>query len=140
MFDEYIKTLEELHSMFQSKKGLEIGLAWGHSARVYLESHPGATLTSIDPENEWNVCLDNLIWIKGKSPEDVPKEKYDFIYIDGNHDYGAVVEDIKVCRPMLNGVLAFDDYNRPNFGVTKAVDEMGLKPFFNKNHIIAFYV
>jgi len=47
-----------------------------------------------------------------------------FVYIDGNHDYDFVLQDLKLWFPKVKnkGLLFGDDYNRP-YGVSKAVAE-----------------
>jgi len=49
---------------------------------------------------------------------------FDFIYIDGDHSYKAVLEDIKMWYPKvkIDGFIAGHDYNTTT-GVSKAVDE-----------------
>ena len=49
---------------------------------------------------------------------------FDFVYIDGNHDYDFVLQDLKLWFPKVKnkGILFGDDYNRP-YGVSKAVAE-----------------
>ena len=51
-------------------------------------------------------------------------EHFDFIYIDGNHDYNFVKQDLNIWFPKLKdkGILFGDDYSRP-YGVQKAVAE-----------------
>lgn len=55
----------------------------------------------------------------------------DFIFIDGNHHYEGVMEDLKNWRPKMKdgAIMAGDDYNPP-WGVEKAVTE-----FFGKENI-----
>ena len=51
---------------------------------------------------------------------------FDFIFIDGDHSYGGVKEDISASLPKLKigGVMAGDDYNHPPLdGLRKAVHE-----------------
>ena len=60
-----------------------------------------------------------------------PREYFHFVYIDANHTYEAVKEDIAVWFPKVkvNGVLGGHDYRRKMFpGVVRAVDE-----FIKKN-------
>ena len=51
-------------------------------------------------------------------------DNFDFVYIDGNHDYKFVVQDLNIWFPKLKdkGFLFGDDYSRP-YGVQKAVTE-----------------
>jgi hypothetical protein len=63
----------------------------------------------------WRVKdYDNLLSIKGDSAYVLPnlKEKYDFIYIDGDHTEKAVYRDAVNAWELLKseGILAFDDY------------------------------
>ena len=57
---------------------------------------------------------ENVMSIKGDSTYVLPnlKEKYDFIYIDGDHTEKAVYRDATNAWPLLKaeGILAFDDY------------------------------
>jgi len=55
-------------------------------------------------------------------------QTFDLIYIDGNHAYEYVRQDIEMWLPKLNpgGILAGDDYAHDLFpGVCQAVDEKG---------------
>jgi hypothetical protein len=49
--------------------------------------------------------------------------KFDFIWVDGDHTYGAVSQDLEISLAMLanGGVIAGDDYNWP--AVSEAVQE-----------------
>lgn len=51
-------------------------------------------------------------------------EYFDFIYIDANHDYDFVLQDLKLWFPKVKskGILFGDDYNRP-YGVHRALAE-----------------
>ncbi len=59
----------------------------------------------------------------------------DFAYIDGNHDYEYVKEDLNIWYEKLkqNGVLFGDDYSR-DYGVNKAVSEFA----FEKKLLVKF--
>jgi methyltransferase family protein len=63
---------------------------------------------------------------------DIPDE-LDFVYIDANHDYDAVLQDIKVYYPKVKkgGVIGGHDYCPRYPGVSKAVNE-----FFNHPNMI----
>lgn len=58
-----------------------------------------------------------------------PDNYFDWIYIDGNHLYEFVKQDLEMFLPKvkLHGLVAGDDYGSPGWwrdGVTKAVDEV----------------
>jgi hypothetical protein len=58
----------------------------------------------------------------------LPDGRFDFVYIDGNHRYEFVRDDLAAFAPKLRpgGVLAGDDYGVEGWwenGVTRAVDE-----------------
>lgn len=54
------------------------------------------------------------------------KERFDLIFVDADHSYEGVKEDIRLSWPLLNegGVFAGHDYNQE--GVAKAVSEHSL--------------
>ena len=57
-------------------------------------------------------------------------EYFDFIYIDGDHDYEAVRSDLEVWYPKLKkfGVMCGDDFGHPSgFGVIQAVTEFAFR-------------
>lgn len=71
-------------------------------------------------------CRDKIEWIKKYSMEavkDFEDEYFDFVYIDANHQYEYVLEDIKAWLPKVKkgGVLGGHDYDLD--GVKKAVAE-----------------
>jgi hypothetical protein len=58
-----------------------------------------------------------------------PDNYFDWIYIDGNHQYEFVKQDLDLYLPKVkpHGLIAGDDYGIPGWwqdGVTKAVDEV----------------
>jgi hypothetical protein len=61
----------------------------------------------------------------------------DVIYIDGSHEYKAVMSDLEEFKTLLKpgGILWGDDYGGAWLGVTKAVDECSLKYNFKKEII-----
>ena len=57
-------------------------------------------------------------------------EYFDFVYIDGHHDYAEVLKDLEAWYPKLKefGVMCGDDYGHPSgLGVVKAVNEFAYK-------------
>jgi predicted rRNA methylase YqxC with S4 and FtsJ domains len=83
----------------------------------------------------------NIRLVKMKSSDAsilYPSEYFDWIYIDADHSYSSVLEDIKNWYPKLkkNGVISGHDFdpditddNYSNYGVKKAVEE-----FFGKDN------
>ena len=66
---------------------------------------------------------------KGYSYDILPNldKQFDFIYIDGAHDYDSVKQDIELALPLLKprGILAGHDYLPQHPGVVaKAVHEV----------------
>ena len=49
----------------------------------------------------------------------------DFVYIDGNHQYSSVIEDLNIWYPKVKyrGIIAGDDYKYKFPGVIRAVNE-----------------
>lgn len=83
----------------------------------------------------------NVNIIKMYSTEASKKFKnnyFDFIYIDGLHDYDSVLQDLKSWHPKLknNGIIMCDDYeDRPErgYGVIPAIEKLlTLEPSFTK--------
>mgnify|MGYP001053376180 CR=1 FL=1 len=69
-------------------------------------------LTNIFPK-EW---FDKIEFVNGTSNQyfkDNSEQKYDFIYIDGDHRYEAVNSDWQNCKDKFEKLLLFDDYHLP---------------------------
>jgi len=68
---------------------------------------------------------DKVVWIEKPSSEavEVVEESLDFVYIDGNHDYEFVKEDIELWTPKIKkgGLVSGHDYDIPY--TAKAVDD-----------------
>ena len=54
------------------------------------------------------------------------KEPIDFLFVDGDHEYEAVLADIRAFVPFVRdgGIVAFHDYKSGKPGVPRAVDEL----------------
>ena len=120
------KTIE----YFRPKKMLEIGFFAGQSAGIMLESAgPDADLTAVDINmSRQDVFLklfsaSNIKFINTDSMllDLNHDEKFDFISIDGNHDYKYVLNDLIKCLPCMHKdtILHMDDYPFP--GVEKVI-------------------
>ena len=139
-FDSQKYNFENHLTRFKGKpnlKFLQVGAYTGDASVWLLTSillDPSSTLTDVDTwqgsdEREhkamdfdavYGIYLnrmdkhENVMSIKGDSSYVLPnlKEKYDFIYIDGDHTEKAVYRDATNAWPLLKsgGILAFDDY------------------------------
>ena len=142
-FDEFLSEFKDKPCMF-----LEIGSFEGMSTIWMLENiltEESSQIFCIDVWAEWtgdafvrfvsNInktgLKDKVHIVKGDSSEELrifPKEYFDFIYVDGNHDEKAVIKDAIGSFRILKkgGIIAFDDYllgiSYPNSPGSKAMN------------------
>ncbi len=152
----FIKNKEEKDSLV----GIEIGTFEGDNAESILKTLPIKRLYLVDPYKEYEAYKNDtafnylrsaelkarkklrkfnnkIMWVKKNSAEalrDTPNN-LDFVYIDGNHSYEFVKEDMKnyYKKLKIGGVLAGHDIENGielNDGVTRAFVE-----FVNENHL-----
>jgi hypothetical protein len=101
---------------------LEIGTFEGRTIIKILESVPNSLATIIDPDpgpnfhhnlDEW-IRSGRLNWIEDYSFNALRRinKKFDFIYVDGDHNASGVLEDAVLSWRCLKvgGLLLFDDY------------------------------
>jgi hypothetical protein len=113
---------------------VEVGSLRGRSAFALLTACQGRVYC-IDPwpkdsdyESFMRDCgqFPNLVAIREKSPEAaalVPD--VDMVFLDGDHEYEAVVADIAAWLPKTRKLLCGHDYNNTEFpGVAAAVDAL----------------
>ncbi len=121
-------------------KGVEVGSAWGGYARTILDAWKGEQLFLVDPWekqdnsvyqentntmadfNDWYQNCKNLaaqdkrvVLVKKYSVDAASifdKESLDFVYIDGNHSYRNVMEDMDAWFPKvkIGGVFGGHDF------------------------------
>ncbi len=126
--------LQKLIKENNSKRALEIGLAFGISAMFICEalSENGGEIEykAVDPEQEdyWhNVGITNIQrsgfddifqFIEEGAEFCLPpmvksEERFDFIFIDGRHEFEHVLVNFFYCDQLLlpGGILVFDDAN-----------------------------
>ena len=148
--ERVVLQFEEFLSEFKSKPCmfLEIGSFEGMSTIWMLEyilTEERSQIFCIDAWAEWtgdafvrfvsNInktgFRDKVHIVKGDSSEELrvfPKEYFDFIYVDGNHDEKAVIKDAIGSFRILKkgGIIAFDDYllgiRYPNSHGSKAMN------------------
>lgn len=137
-------------------RGAEIGVDKGYHAKEIQETLNPKILFLIDP---WNNYMDmdskeiigeahyqltlslfkgatNIGIMRNTSFEAVqafPDKDLDFVYIDGEHTYEAVISDIVRWYPKVKkgGVLAGHDYHETVPGVVRAVNEFCTKQKIN---------
>lgn len=123
-FQEFLEKNQHIESI------LEIGLNGGHSADNFFQNCKKLKkFTSVD------ICMhpyaqaavdymtrkykDRFEFIKGDSMKKIPEytdlfsnQKFDLIYIDGNHSHEACTADIANCQKLAhaNTILLIDDY------------------------------
>jgi len=127
--------------------GVEVGVLNGDNATSILSIGSLEKLYLIDPyeaspENYRDYTREQLIqarkeatqrledsrvkWRYSTFKEEVVGEKVDFVYIDGDHSYESVKNDIRIAELITKpgGVIGGHDYyEASNFGVKMAVDE-----------------
>lgn len=144
------------------KTAMEIGFNAGHSAEIFLSSNKNIKLVSFDIGSHSYVkdgkefidktYPDRHTLIIGNSLKTIPKykkenKKFDFIFIDGGHDYDVAKGDLLNCKHLAHDktIVVFDDtMNNPkwiknwNVGPNRAwkegkneniVKEVGVKDF-----------
>ena len=135
---DFAKYLNELGF----KKGAEIGVHRGYYSKVLCQAIPNLELICIDwwrgrteylhKQAQEKLAPFNTTLIKKTSMEalaDVPDNSLDFVYIDANHRYAHVLQDIKAWtkKVRIGGIVSGHDYWKfPGSGykgAKKAVDE-----------------
>ena len=125
-----------------------IGSGSGTSTLAVLEQNPNAFIFSIDNEfpttdrydpGEKQNLIDAGYWSEGNVIQVLGDSqligrhwpiKYDFIFIDGDHRYQFIHDDILLWLPLAKtkAIVAFHDYGdkkvKPKAGVKQAVDEL----------------
>lgn len=120
---DYCQSIYELAAYFKPKIGLEIGVRFGKSALATLLGSPQMRLIGVDPNPEFPVeeFLHSRVngrfeFINEASPQALSRfepDTFDWIYLDGLHDYDGVLVDFWATWPLLKegGVMVFDDYD-----------------------------
>jgi hypothetical protein len=139
--------------------GAEVGVRRGKFTKVLCDANPSLHMLCVDPWSSYSVkypqekqdriyeeCLKvldgyNVTIIKKTSMDavkDIPMQSLDFVYIDGDHTFDYVMEDIihwaKRVRP--GGIIACHDFHYgSNVDVVEAV-----KAYTRAHHIDPWYV
>ena len=167
------KITELLNKKCLNGVGVEIGVKEGEFSEILLNSWKCSKLYLVDPWEDQDTDIydetihnhesnymktknrllkfnDKIELIKDYSENAVKKIEFnsiDFIYIDGNHSYNAVKDDLEQWYEKVKkgGIIMGDDYHIYDienvfgftFGVKKAVDEFCFK--INKNVSTMYY-
>ena len=130
---------------FRPKNLLEIGFFAGQSAGIITEAAGSdSILTSVDIDFSLRHIFEkiflnhniNFIEIDSMQLELDSNKKYDFISIDGNHDYNYVLNDFVKCLPCMhkNTILYMDDYRLPG------VEQVICEELLGKHDFVPFMV
>jgi len=127
------ETLYKLFCKNGFKQGVEIGVETGLNAVDMFKYIPGLRLYLVDPfrneETIKNTEHYDAIPIKMKSEQAAPLFKdnsLDFVYIDGDHSYDAVMLDLILWGKKVKhgGIISGHDYRiYRGLGVKEAVDD-----------------
>ena len=111
----------KLFKEFNFNNVLEIGVFQGSTSALILEANKNSIVTAIDPIDHLDLFRElypeyksRFYFMNCKSEEAsiASDEKFDFILVDGNHQYINVKHDatmaFKYCS--TNSIIAFDDY------------------------------
>lgn len=136
-------------------RAVEVGVDRGGFAKQFMSHWQGHNYLGVDsyvkyPEFPWDRQCDFLIAVKVFQESSIncklvrdtsfdiafklqnysggffaDLKKVDFIYLDGDHSYEAVKDDLQVWWPLVSdiGILAGHDYDVQHPGVVQAVDE-----------------
>lgn len=142
--------LSSLVRRFEVKSFLEVGWGRGYSstcvAKTFDELGTSGTVTTIDTKfDEQHLALMKQAfptsWLKhmtlmeGKSSDVLRQlrekdQRFDLVYIDGDHTYEGVKSDWELCKGMATRFNLFDDYHLPSkdsgpgIEVARLVDEI----------------
>jgi predicted O-methyltransferase YrrM len=133
---------------FKAKRILEIGSYRGDTARSIAENIPDdARVCAVDIDPRHGAAYRNTPWERkidrrtAAFSRDVfePNEKFDLIFIDGNHEFDAVVHDTAVAFELVaeQGVILWHDYTDATYfsGLSRVPE--ALEQFTQKHAIIS---
>lgn len=143
-YDGLIKLSKEASTLYPNLQIIEIGALFGFSTQAILEGSQNSKVIVVD-NFAWNpigltsvrheiMLKNNLNYFirqnrveihKGLSSDPqlykLANNKVSMVFIDGDHSYSAVVQDINFCKSINAKIICGDDYSFA--GVKKAVDD-----------------
>jgi len=96
------------------------------SSEMFFNSNYGLVKNKFSKNSKVKIIRDYSV----NAAKMFDNEYFDFVYIDGHHDYAKVLEDLEAWYPKLKkfGVMCGDDYGHPSgLGVVQAVNEFAYK-------------
>lgn len=138
---EVVGALREISNKHKIKNILEIGFNTGWSATIFFKVLKDITITSIEINKSSNAIkaakiinlefknLFKILWkdsvevyeMLKKNQNLLPELNYDTAFIDGDHSYEGVKNDINLCIHLGIKNFIFDDACSPN--ILKAIGE-----------------
>lgn len=108
---------------------LELGVNDGVSTELFAQYASEVVAIDITKTKRLKERLERISNITFKQmyfKDFLSDEKFDFIYIDGDHSYKSIIEDIEIAKKYIkpNGVIAGHDFNSETPGVKIAVTEI----------------
>ena len=141
-FDQLHKDLKECLDIVQPKVMVEIGFNAGHSATIFLEHLPELKLYAYDIalRNYTEPCGEALMKHYGErfvyetkdshKMENIPE--CDLLFIDGDHSYNGVKNDMNLVMKTNARYVLCDDMNQPD--MLKAALEFPVKEIKKFNY------
>lgn len=145
-----VVALLRLISTYKPKTLLEIGTNQGQTTQIIADNFPELRIVTCDPGDQITEDQRNELQTDEHLPQseigarvagypnvqvikraftdiDWGDQTFDFIFIDGDHSYEAVLRDSRLAAKLVNhpGVLAWHDVGNKNVpGVKKALEEL----------------
>jgi predicted O-methyltransferase YrrM len=143
---------------FKAESFLEVGFGRGYGslcAAMAMHENGFGRVTTLDPNfnqdhlkrlneaypHEW---FSRIQCVQGKSQDFLKsqdcEQKYDLIFIDGDHRYEAVKEDWELCEKKMGHAIVFDDYHLPEVEENNDIEVASVVDHihgYNKQLIIA---
>ena len=145
---QVLRSILEMLSLVQIGRGVEIGVLDGGTSLFLLKAFPQLTLIGVDPDLSYHeydqarmnaaeaTALSRLeqfgnrsVRLKMTSAQAAPLVEdgsCDFVFIDADHTYDAVKEDIQLWYPKVRRGGLFCGHDLRWEGVTKAVVEFAI--------------
>jgi predicted O-methyltransferase YrrM len=158
--------LARLFATLGFRVGVEVGVAHGLYARVLCAANPLARIYGVDPWRSWPDYYPNISdaahqqrfekctkYLRGflnwaplrmtsvEAARNFVAHSVDFVYLDGNHKYDHVVEDLETWIPKIRpgGIISGHDFflpKMPTTGYLESIDVMQAVYDYTRAHRI----